>query len=150
MESRDPEYMTLVKGLFERAAFVSELGLRLVDASPGRCDSELQVLPKHLQQDGYLHAGVQATIADHTTGAAAGTIIAKGLLLLSVEFKINLLRSGRGEWLVCEARVLKPGRTLIVVEAEVYGIKEKRNTLVSKATVTMAALERRPSEGQPI
>jgi uncharacterized protein (TIGR00369 family) len=150
MEPRNPEYMTFVKGLFERAAFVSELGLRLVDASPGRCDSELQVLPKHLQQDGYVHAGVQATLADHTAGAAAGTIIAKGLLLLTAEFKINLLRPGRGERLVCEARVLKPGRTLIVVEAEVFSIEEKRNTLVSKATVTMAALEERPPEGQPV
>ena len=83
MKSRDPEYMTFVKGLFERAAFVSELGLRLVDArSSGRCDSELQVLPKHLQQDGYVHSGVQATIGDHTAGAVAGTVIATGLLLL--------------------------------------------------------------------
>ncbi|HZB82559.1 MAG TPA: PaaI family thioesterase [Rubrobacteraceae bacterium] len=150
MESRNPEYMTFIKGLLERAAFVSELGLRLVDASPGRCDSELQVLPKHLQQDGYVHAVAQATIADHTAGAAAGTIIAKGLLLLTVEFKINLLRPGRGERLVCEARVLKPRRMLIVVEAEVYGTEEKRNILVSKATVTMAALEQRPPEGQHV
>jgi acyl-coenzyme A thioesterase PaaI-like protein len=35
--------MILVEGLFERAAFVSELGLRLVDAGPGRCKSELEV-----------------------------------------------------------------------------------------------------------
>ena len=108
------------------------------------------MLPKHLQQDGYVHAVAQATIADHTAGAAAGTIIAKGLLLLTVEFKINLLRPGRGEWLVREARVLKPRRTLVVVEAEVYGIEEKGNTLVSKATVTMAALEQRPPEGQHV
>jgi uncharacterized protein (TIGR00369 family) len=124
--------------------------LRLVDASPGRCDSELQVLPKHLQQDGYVHSGVQATIGDHTAGAVAGTVIATGLLLLTVEFKINLLRPGRGERLVREARVLKPRRTLVVVEAEVYGIEEKGNTLVSKATVTMAALEQRLPEGQPV
>ena len=33
------------------------------------------------------------------------------------------------------------------MEAEVYGIEEKGNTLVSKATVTMAALEQRLPEG---
>ena len=86
MESRDPEYMTFVKGLFERAAFVSELGLRLVDASPGRCNSELQVLPKHLQQDGYVHSGVQATIGDHTAGAVAGTIVVLNIALLYLTF----------------------------------------------------------------
>ena len=149
METRNPEYMTFVEDLFEKAAFIADVGYRLVDAGPGRCDSELRVLPRHLQQDGYVHAGVQATMADHTAGAAAGTLIARGEQLLTVEFKINLLRSGRGERLVCEARVLKPGRTLIVVESVVYGLEGEKRALTSKATVTLAALEGRASEGQP-
>jgi 2-(1,2-epoxy-1,2-dihydrophenyl)acetyl-CoA isomerase len=149
VETRNPEYMTFVEDLFEKAAFIADVGYRLVDASPGRCDSELRVLPRHLQQDGYVHAGVQATMADHTAGAAAGTLIARGEQLLTVEFKINLLRSGRGERLVCEARVLKPGRTLIVVESVVYGLEGEKRALTSKATVTLAALEGRASEGQP-
>jgi uncharacterized protein (TIGR00369 family) len=149
VEARNPEYAAFVRELFERAAYVEDVGIRLVNSSPGWCESELEVQPRHLQQDGFVHAGVQATIADHTAGAAAGTIIAKGLLLLTVEFKINLLRPGRGERLACGARVLKPGRTLIVVESEVYGVEEGKRTLVSKATVTMAALEGRLPEGQP-
>lgn len=149
MQTRNPEYMDFVKKLFEKAAFVADVGFRLVDGGPGWCDSELRVLPRHLQQDGYVHAGVQATMADHTAGAAAGTLIAKGRLLLTVEFKINLLRPGRGERLLCEARVLKPGRTLIIVESEVYGIEGGECSLVSKATVTMAVMCGRPAEGQP-
>jgi acyl-coenzyme A thioesterase PaaI-like protein len=64
-------------------------------------------------------------MADHTAGAAACTLIAQGQLLLTVEFKIYLLRPGQGERLRCEARVLKPGRILIVVESEMYGLKER-------------------------
>ncbi|HET7480967.1 MAG TPA: hotdog domain-containing protein, partial [Rubrobacteraceae bacterium] len=45
--------------------------------------------------DGYVHAGVQATMVDRTAGAAAGALIARGQLRLTVEFKINLLRPGR-------------------------------------------------------
>ncbi len=150
MEPRNPEYRRFVEALFEQAAFISDVGYRLVDAGPGWCDSELRVLPRHLQQDGYVHAGVQATMADHTAGAAAGTLIEQGQLLLTVEFKINLLRPGRGERFLCEARVLKPGRTLIFVEPAVYGSEGAERALTSKATVTLAALQRRVPEGQPV
>jgi acyl-coenzyme A thioesterase PaaI-like protein len=57
---------------------------------------------------------------------------------------------GRGERFLCEARVLKPGRTLIVVESEVYGFEGAERALTSKATVTLAALQRRVPEGQPV
>ncbi len=55
-----------------------------------------------------VHAGVQATIADHTAGGAATTLIDKGQFVLTVEFKINLLRVTRGDSLLCRAQVLKP------------------------------------------
>ena len=45
-----------------------------------------------MQQDGFVHAGVQAAVADHTSGDAAATLLAVGKIVLSIEFKINLLR----------------------------------------------------------
>jgi hypothetical protein len=45
--------MTFVEGLFERAAFISEIdGLRLVAASRGRCASEVLVLPSTFSRTG--------------------------------------------------------------------------------------------------
>ena len=45
MEPRGPDYMAFVERLFEKAAFIADVGFRLVDASPGQYDSELRVCP---------------------------------------------------------------------------------------------------------
>ncbi|MGB3399595.1 MAG: PaaI family thioesterase, partial [Candidatus Deferrimicrobiaceae bacterium] len=110
----------------------------------GWCESALEVLPKHLQQDGYVHAGVQATMADHTAGGAACTLAAEEELVLTVEFKINFLRPARGERLRCRAAVLRQGRTLNVAESEVYAQRDGSEKLVAKAMVTLALVPAAP------
>jgi uncharacterized protein (TIGR00369 family) len=127
--------------IFNAAPFVASLGIRLVTVAPGICETELDVEPRHLQQDGLVHAGVQATMADHTAGGAAATIIEPGHIVLTVEFKINLLRAAKGERLTCRSKVLKPGSQIIVVESEVLCESEGTSKLVSKTTATIAAVE---------
>lgn len=143
MNPKNPDFRSRVQAVFEQAAFVSDVGIFFLDAGPGWCETALQLLPRHMQQDDVVHAGVQATMADHTAGAAAATLIAENEFVLTVEFKINLLRAARGEHLRCKARVLKPGKTLSVVESEVYCYTGDVSSLVSKATVTLAVIERR-------
>ncbi len=79
-------------------------------------------------------------MADHTAGAAAGTLIAVGQMVLTAEFKVNLLRPAKGESLFCRAEVLKPGKMLTVVESEVYACQSGEKKLVSKMTATMAVV----------
>lgn len=124
--------------IFNAAPFVASLGIRLVTVGPGICETELDVEHRHLQQDGFVHAGVQATMADHTAGGAAATLIEPGHIVLTVEFKINLLRTAKGERLTCRSKVLKPGSQLIVVESEVLCENEATSKLVSKTTVSIA------------
>jgi len=94
-----------------------------------------------------VHAGVLATVADHTAGAAGSTLLAADEYVLTAEFKINLLRAARGERLVCRAQVLKPGRILTVVESEVFSVTDEAPTLVAKASVTLAVLKTSKSKG---
>ena len=138
MKPKAGDFAQKVRTIFERAAFVSDLGIRLSDLGPGWCESVLDVAPKHLQQDGYVHAGVQATIADHTAGGAAGTLAAEGDLVLTVEFKINFLRPALGERLRCRATVLRQGKTLNVAESEVFAERDGNERLVAKSMVTLA------------
>jgi len=130
-----------VDRIFNSAPFVAKLGIRLVKLDSGACDTALDVEEWHLQQDGFVHAGVQATLADHTAGAAAATLLDPGLIVLTLEFKINLLRPARGHRLGCQARVLKPGSRIIVVESEVFCENHDTRRLVSKATASMAVIE---------
>ena len=132
-----------VSRIFENAPFITDLGIRLESSGPGDCTTVLPLERRHLQQDGYVHAGVQATIADHTAGAAAASLVRDGQYVLSAEFKINLLRAAKGERLVCRATVLKAGSQLIVAESEVFCVASGEERLVSKATVTLAVVAAR-------
>lgn len=140
MEARNPRYRERVEMTFHRANFLLDLGVRLVHMGPGWAVTELDVLDRHLQQNGFVHAGVQATMADHTAGCAAVSLIGAEEHVLTVEFKVNFLRAAGGKRLRCRSTVLRPGKTLSVVESEVFGADETRDVLVSKATVTLAVL----------
>jgi uncharacterized protein (TIGR00369 family) len=129
--------------IFNAVPFVANLGIRLVTVAEGICETKLDVEPRHLQQNGFIHAGVQATMADHTAGGAAATLIDPGHMVLTVEFKINLLRAAKGERLACRAKVLKPGSRIIVVESEVHCEHEGTSKLVSKTTASIAAVSAR-------
>jgi uncharacterized protein (TIGR00369 family) len=143
VKALNSNYKSAVRLIFEQAAFVNDMGIRLVDAGPGWCETELDVLPRHFQHHEYVHAGVQATMADHTAGAAATTLVGEHEYVLSAEFKINFLRPARGEQLRCRSQVLKPGRTLIVVESEILAGDREQSTLVAKAMFTMAILAKK-------
>ncbi len=123
--------------LFNKAAFVRDLGIKLENLEKGVCETRLEVRDRHLQQDNVVHAGVMATMADHTAGAAAATLVKKGEIVLTVEFKINILRAARGPSLRCRATVLRPGSRVTVAEAEVFSCEKERKVLAAKALVTL-------------
>lgn len=125
---------------FQRAPFIADLGLELDSIGLGECVTVLELQPRHLQQNGVVHAGVQATLADHTAGAAASMLVADGFYVMTAEFKISLLRSAQGERLICQAKVLKPGKQFSFVEAEVFCISAGTKRLIAKASATLAII----------
>ncbi|HHM8633465.1 TPA: PaaI family thioesterase [Pseudomonas aeruginosa] len=135
-----PRYRELVEQGFAAASFVGDLGIRPLDCGPGWVEAGLDILPRHAQQNGFIHAGVQATLADHAAGAAAATLVEEGQTVLTLEFKLNLLRPALCQRLLCRAEVLKAGRQVTVVEAEVFAERDGRRHLFSKASVTMAVV----------
>jgi len=146
MKPVNPNYREHATEIIQRSPFVRDIGLVLDNLGPGWCETHIEILPKHQQQDGYIHAGVQATLADHTAGGAAGTLVPAGYLVLSAEFKINFLRPAIGERLRCRAEVLKAGKTLSVAESEVYAVRDGEEKLVSKAIITLAPVRGRASD----
>jgi uncharacterized protein (TIGR00369 family) len=141
----EPAVLDEIQRIFRAARFVSDLGITLESVGDGECVTTLDIENRHLQQDGYVHSGVHATIADHTAGVAAATVLRDRRSVLSVEFKINLLRAAKGERLICRATVLKPGRQFSVVESEVYCDDGESERLVSKMSATMAYVDSKQS-----
>lgn len=142
MEMRNPDYRAATAAIFAAAPFVGELGIEAVSIEPGRVEARLTVARRHQQQDGFIHAGVQATLADHTAGAAAFTVIGADQLVLTSTFTINLLAAARGEELRARAEVIKAGRRLVVAEASVFARQAGAEQLVARALVTLAVLPR--------
>lgn len=134
-----------LKEIFRAAPFVADLGMELESIAAGECVTVLDVTPRHLQQNGFVHAGVQATLADHSAGAAASTQAPAGCGVVTVEIKVSYLRAARGERLRCRSRVLKPGKQFLFVESEVYCASAGQELLVAKASATMAVIARTPS-----
>lgn len=132
-----------LRELFRAAPFVANLGMELESVGNGECVTTLRVEPRHLQQNGFVHAGVQATMADHTAGAAASTLAAAGCYVVTAEIKVSYLRAAKGERLICRAKVLKPGKQMSFVESEVLCVADGREHLVAKASATMAAVSPR-------
>jgi len=127
-----------LRRFFASAPFMADLGVEPVAVEPGQVRTALVLATRHLQHTGQVHAGVMASMADHSMGAAAQTVAPEGFVILTAELKTSLLRAGRGERLECEARVIKAGRMLSFTEAEVHAVEDGRRTLVMKASATMA------------
>lgn len=145
--SADPPGEHRVRQLFDAAPFVRALGVTLLGAGDGWCEARLPLRPDLLQQDGFAHAGVQATLADHCCGAAAATRMPEDRGVLSVEFKLNLLRPARGTALRCRAEVLRSGRRLATVDARVWCEGGGEEVLVASMSATMAFVRRPDAAG---
>ena len=127
-----------LRRFFDRSPFMADLGVEPVAVTRGTVHTQLAIATRHLQHTGQVHAGVMASMADHSMGSAAQTLAPAGHWAITAELKTSQLRPGKGERLVCEAVVIKAGRTLSFTEAEVFAESQGQRTLVMKASATMA------------
>lgn len=142
LQSRDPNFETKVRESFAKQTIMGLLGATLDSVLPGSVVVSLPFREDLCQQDGFFHAGVTATIADSAAGYAAYSLFEPGCEVLSTEFKVNLLAPAAGARLVAEAMVLKPGRTLTVVEADVFAEGGAKRTRCARFLGTMISLRR--------
>src|SRR5206468_6244022 len=110
-----------VRSIFEKARFVEELGIKLTKVSEGSLETELAIRDSFRQQHGFIHAGVIATLGDHTAGGAARTVTGEKDVI-TIEFKINFLRPAQSNKLKCVGKVLRGGKQIVIAEAEVFDI----------------------------
>ena len=130
-------YEATVRESFARQPAMRMLGATLLRVEPGAVDIKLPFREDLTQQHGYVHAGVLTSIADTACGYAALTLMGEGSDVLTVEFKINLLRPGRGEVFVAQGRVLRPGRTVTVSRGDVYAESAEGSALVATMLATI-------------
>lgn len=141
-QPRNPSFAEEIKASFAKQTMMSLIGAALSRVEPGVVEITLPYRADLAQQHEYLHAGVVTTIADTACGYAAYSLMPAKSEVLSVEFKVNLLRPAKGEMFVALAEVVKSGRTLTVVRADVFGLDQgDRRELVATMLATMMCLQ---------
>jgi len=137
---QDPEYATRVRLSFGEQRAMSTIGASLGRVEPGAVDVILPFRDDLTQQDGFVHAGIVAAVADTACGYAAHTLMPATARVLSIEFKLNLLAPAVGERLEARARVIRAGRTVTVCQADVVAITGTIEKLIATMTGTMMSI----------
>ena len=133
-----------VRDSFARQGAMALIGAALADVAPGYCAIALEPRPEVSQQHGYVHAGILATLVDSAGGYAAFTLFGQDCSILTVEYKLNVLAPARGERIVAEGFVVKPGRTLAITRGEVHAEKAGKRTLVAIMQQTLMVMRGKP------
>jgi uncharacterized protein (TIGR00369 family) len=122
----NPDYARVVRESFARQGLMATFGAQIVRVEPGLCVIEMPYAPAVSQQRGYFHGGAIGAVADNAAGYAAYSLMPAGSDILTVEYKINLIRPALPPTLRAEGRVLRAGKTLSVCRADVYYVVEGR------------------------
>lgn len=122
--------------------FIKHMGLVLQDVKQGEATLSLSVQQHHLQQNGFTHGGVTATLCDVATGIAAYTAVAKGKNVVTVDLKISYVNPSVSPNLLAVGRVVKSGNFLVFCEGEVMDLQEDGSyKLVATCSSIMAAVD---------
>jgi uncharacterized protein (TIGR00369 family) len=142
-EAKNPDYRTVAAATFDRQPAMQSLGVSIVRLEPGEVDLAMPYSEAWTQQNGFVHAGIITAGLDNACGIAAFTLMPAESDILTVEFKTNLLAPARGDRFVFRARVVKPGRTLTVCDAQAFAEHDGAENLIATMTGTLMALPRR-------
>src|SRR4051812_14964635 len=135
-QPQDPRFEQRVRASFERQQAMKTIGAFLAAIEPGRVVVELPYSGALTQQHGFMHAGMIAAALDSACGYAAFTLMPHDAGVLTIEYKINLVAPGKGQLFRMEGVVVKPGRTITVVEGKAWAVDEGREKLIATMTAT--------------
>ncbi|GJL83710.1 MAG: thioesterase [marine bacterium B5-7] len=136
------DFAERVRSSFESQSIMQLLGARLVGCEPGRCIIELPFNDNLCQQNGFFHAGVTSTIADSAGGYAGFTLMPANADVLTVEFKISLLRPAAGELMIAQGQVIRAGRNLTFTEVTVSVGSHDNMKICASMSQTLACITR--------
>ena len=122
-EPLDPAIAEKVRTSFAKQSMMKTIGAQLETVERGEVIISAPVLDGFRQQQDFGHGGLVFSLGDTAAGFAALSVMPLDREVLTVEVKINLLAPAVGR-LVATGRVIKAGKRLVVVAAEVNSVSE--------------------------
>jgi uncharacterized protein (TIGR00369 family) len=141
----DPNFRDRVRASFARQRVMQTLAISITRLEPGDIELTMPFDAAYTQQHGFVHAGIISAALDSACGYAAFSLMPADAAVLTVEFKTNFLAPAKGDQFKFRARVVKPGRTLTVCDAQAFSeLDGAEARLIGTMTGTlMAVFERR-------
>ena len=146
-EHANPDFAEWVRASFDRQSAMRLIRATLQVMEHGRAEIHLPHWDGIEQQHGFVHGGVVGMIADSAAGYAAMSIVPVTASVLTVEYKINLVAPADGGKLIARGQVVRPGRTLIVAKADVFAVKEGKETLCAVMQQTIMVMQGKTEKG---
>jgi len=120
--------------------FVTLLGIELESAEPGSAAMSLIVRDELKRDHGVVHGGAIATLIDTCTAFAIIPLLVEGEHSVTVDLTINYLRPLTTGTATASAKILRHGRRIIVLSAEVL---DHEGNLVATALSTYLRVKTR-------
>ncbi len=140
IHANDPDFAQRVRASFAKQHAMDLIHATLPVVEPGLTEIHLPHWAGVEQQHGFVHGGVVGMIADSAAGYAAMTLVAASASVLTVEYKMNLVAPADGEKLIARGKVVRPGRTLVVTQAEVFAVKDGKEKLCALMQQTIMVM----------
>lgn len=109
----------------KQAPYLQLLGIELDEIDAGRAVMSMPMAEKLRQPHGLLHGGATASLIDTATAFAVISVLAEGEKASTVDLTVHYLRPVINEQTVCTARIVKAGKRLLTVSADVVNDQGK-------------------------
>jgi uncharacterized protein (TIGR00369 family) len=125
---------------------VAELiGVVVEEAGDGASVASMVAEERHSNPMGTIHGGILCDLADAAMGVAIFSTLEPGESFTTLELKINYLRPFWTGKLIARGRVVNRGRTVAMVECDVFDEQER---LIARSSSTCMVLRGEMAEGR--
>lgn len=131
------EIVEKIRTSFASQSMMTTMGARIEHISRGEVNLGSDIPSGCLQQQGFGHAALAFGMGDSAAGYAALSVMPPDMDVLTSEMKIHLLSPASGDRLVARGRVIKPGRRLVIVQADVFAVTGDQEKHVALLLGTM-------------
>jgi uncharacterized protein (TIGR00369 family) len=121
------------------------IGFTMTAIAPGRATMEMDADERFANPMGTLHGGVLCDLADAAMGMAYASDLDRGESFTTLELKINFMKPVWRAHLRAEGKVVKRGRTVGLVECDVF---DDKGSLVARASSTCMTLRAEMAKGR--
>ncbi len=125
MKNFDEALVQRAREIFNTVPFIQLIGMELVKIQAGETTIRLKMRDALRQPHGLLHGGATASVIDTATAFAVVSVLADGEKASTVDLTVHYLRPVFEGEIVCTARIVRAGKRLLTVSAEVVNNEGK-------------------------